>query len=91
MWFIVVNDQSDPVTGMFTTGTVFTFGDNSTVQISYTGNFATLSTTGGNDIVIHNFQPVPEPGTVLGVAALALAAAGGWSRRRAVMRSASRA
>lgn len=45
-----------------------------TAQISYFGDFATLSTTGGNDVVLYNFQPVPEPASCLVIAATAAGA-----------------
>jgi fibronectin-binding autotransporter adhesin len=49
--------------------------DNSTygtARVSYTGNIVgtSVSATGGNDVVIYGFVPVPEPGLMLGVIAL---------------------
>jgi fibronectin-binding autotransporter adhesin len=49
--------------------------DNSTygtARISYTGNIAgtSVSATGGNDIVIYGFVPVPEPGLMLAASAV---------------------
>jgi hypothetical protein len=49
--------------------------------ISYKGDFDTKSLTGGNDVVLYGFNPVPEPGSVLAVAAGALAVLGGLRRR----------
>ena len=49
--------------------------------ISYFGDVDTMSITGGNDVVLYGFTPVPEPGAVLAVAAGALAVAGGLRRR----------
>jgi autotransporter-associated beta strand protein len=43
-----------------------------TAVISYQGDFATQAISGGNDVVLHSFVPVPEPATVLGIGALAL-------------------
>jgi hypothetical protein len=83
--YIVVNDDLDVVMGRFNglnDGDTITFPGGSTAQINYFGDFVGQTLSGGNDIVIHNFQPVPEPGTVLGVAALALGVAGGRNRRR---------
>lgn len=43
-----------------------------TARISYTGNIVgtSVSPTGGNDVVIYNFVPVPEPGLMLAATAL---------------------
>ena len=51
-------------------------------QISYTGSLTNNATTGGNDIVLYNFSPVPEPGAVLAVATGCLGAVGLVRRRR---------
>jgi autotransporter-associated beta strand protein len=58
-----------------------TFPDNSfagTFRVSYTGNVSggTVTPDGGNDVVLYGFTPVPEPGSVLGLAAAAAAGAG---------------
>ncbi len=52
-----------------------------TAQVSYVGDSGSAAITGGNDVVLYNFIPVPEPATVLGFAAAGLAGAG-WLRRR---------
>lgn len=51
-----------------------------TAQISDQGSSPTLATTGGNDVVLYNFQPVPEPAHAL---LLCAAAAVASLRRRA--------
>ena len=84
----IVNNQNTTggLSGTFNglaEGATITFGNGSTAQISYLGNFDTLSLGTGNDIVVFNFVPVPEPASVLAVAVLALAALA-WSSRRKV-------
>ena len=63
LFFIIVNDGTDPVQGLFAQGSTITIGAQ-TFNIGYTGNFtgnaATDSFTGGNDVVL---RVVPEPGT----------------------------
>jgi fibronectin-binding autotransporter adhesin len=59
----------------------FTFGDGTTAQISYFGDLGTGNVTGGNDLVLYNFVPVPEPTMVLGLAAIGLGGLA-WRRRR---------
>ena len=58
-----------------------------TFQVSYTGDItgSGISISGGNDIVLYNFTPVPEPASVLAVCA---AAAGlfGLARRARLRR-----
>jgi hypothetical protein len=61
-------------------GTMFTIGTTN-AWIYYTGDFGSLSLTGGNDVVI-SFAPVPEPTSVLGICFLAGLAAMGWRRGR---------
>lgn len=68
--FLIVNDESDPITGTFAgwaDGSTFAVAGRD-VTISYIGNLATNSFTGGNDVVARVF-PVPEPGAVLPVSA----------------------
>jgi autotransporter-associated beta strand protein len=67
-------------------GAQITFPDGTKAQISYQGDVTSMSFSGGNDVVLYNFQPVPEPGSVLGLAALAL---GGfaWRQRRRTARA----
>ncbi len=63
LFFIVINDGVDAVQGSFAQASTITIGAQ-LFNISYTGNFtgnaATDTFTGGNDIVL---QVVPEPGT----------------------------
>ncbi len=56
-------------------------GNQFSALVSYTGVAGTSSLVGGNDVVLYNFMPVPEPATVLGLAATVLAGAS-WVRRR---------
>lgn len=80
--FILVNQGEDAIIHVFggqsqgsivNLGTVFDMP--TTAQISYTGDFATGAITGGNDIVLYNFQNafIPEPAALsmmlLGMAA----------------------
>jgi autotransporter-associated beta strand protein len=86
--FLVDNQNlSGGLSGTFNTlnqGDTFTFGNGTTAQISYFGNYGTGAISGGNDLVLYNFNPVPEPATVLGFSALALAGGGMvWRRRKA--------
>jgi autotransporter-associated beta strand protein len=80
LFYIVVNDGTDPVQGTFAEGSQVTI-DGEPFNISYVGNFTgnpvTSTFTGGNDIVL---EYVPEPGSA---ALLACGAVGlGLSRRR---------
>ena len=63
LFFIVINDGSDAVQGAFAQAAQITIGSQ-LFAISYagnsTGNTATDTFTGGNDIVL---RLVPEPGT----------------------------
>ena len=85
--FLIDNQNaSGGLTGTFATlvqGATYTFGNGTTAVISYTGDFATGQLVGGNDVVLHAFNPVPEPATVLGLAALALGGGAMWRRKRA--------
>lgn len=87
--FIIDNDGADPVVGTFTIsgqgalaqGGSFTI-NGTTAYISYQGDRLMNQPFGGNDVVIL-FTPVPEPTTVLGVAAAALGLVTLIRRRRA--------
>src|SRR5581483_12001515 len=80
--FIVNNTSGSAIHGTF-----FGLPDQSPVTvngvsgfITYFGNADMMSITGGNDVVLYGFTPVPEPGCVLAVAAGVLAVAGGLRR-----------
>jgi autotransporter-associated beta strand protein len=81
----IVNNQNATggLTGQFNTlanGATVTFANGTKAVINYTGDVATGSLTGGNDIVLSSFVPVPEP---LGIGAVTtVAAALVWLRRR---------
>jgi hypothetical protein len=74
------NTVSGTFNGVAQDGLV-TLGGGYAAQVSYTGVVGTAALTGGHDVVLYNFSPVPEPVTILGFAALGLAGAG-WVRRR---------
>jgi len=61
-YFIVVNDDTDAVTGIFSglaqDAVVGTFGGTD-LKISYTGDSGTSATTGGNDIVLYTTSSSP--------------------------------
>jgi hypothetical protein len=82
--FILTNDGTDPITGTFAglpDGAAVPLGGY-TATIGYFGDSQTLALTGGNDVVLYNFAPVPEPSAVLAVAVAFAAAARGWRRPR---------
>ena len=76
LFFIILNDGTDAVSGQFAEGNL-AFLNFEAFAISYEGDSATNSVTGGNDVVL---QLVPEPttGAIACVGALLLVA-----RRRA--------
>lgn len=80
LFFILANDGTDAISGTFSNApldnTVYTFGSQQ-YRISYFGDSASLSFTGGNDVVL---MAVPEPAAALigGVGTLLLLG----SRRR---------
>ena len=73
-FFIIVNDGIDAVSGTFSS----TSGLPAGYTVYYTGDFASGSLTGGNDVVL---APIPEPGTWIG-AVLALASIGFMQLRK---------
>lgn len=92
---LIDNQTANPIVGTFN-GIVqdgiinITREDNSTygtARISYTGNIvgASVSPTGGNDVVIYGFVPVPEPGFML--AAISISGLVGVRIRRRFSRS----
>jgi hypothetical protein len=74
------NTANNPITGTFANAPVP--GDplgrldlgGYYANVSYVGSNGTIS--GGNDVVLYNIVPVPEPGAVVALAAAGLAAAG---------------
>jgi fibronectin-binding autotransporter adhesin len=95
---ILDNQTSNAITGTFngladgaTVNAVFVSGGAAgTFKISYFGDItgSGISITGGNDIVLYNFVPVPEPASVLGLCAVAAGLVG--LARRARTRSPER-
>jgi len=82
--FLVANLQDDPISGEFAG-----LPNNATVnlgaytaKISYFGDFANGTVDLGNDLVLYNFAPVPEPGAILALAAGGGLGAGVWRRAR---------
>lgn len=89
MFFLVSNDGTDPITGMFyglAEGSQFTTnigGTNYTGQITYQGDFGALLTSGGNDIAIFGLTvAIPEPGSLALLGFSALSGAALFHRRR---------
>jgi autotransporter-associated beta strand protein len=84
MVFIVNNQTSGLVSNQFSglgQNAIYTFPNGTTAHISYQGDVFGNTFTGGNDVVLSNFVPVPEP------AGLSFVAAGvvglvTWRRRR---------
>jgi hypothetical protein len=73
--FILVKNGVDPIVGQFNNvpeGSVVNLGGGFSAQVSYLGDSTTGSLTGGNDVVVYNFTPAPEPATVLGLSAVGL-------------------
>lgn len=81
VYFLVLNDGADAINGTLyglNQGDTFNSGGY-TWQVSYVGNSATNSFTGGNDLAV--MVVIPEPGT-LGLLGLASAFLLGSARRR---------
>ena len=88
--FFIVDNTASTVTGTFanaTDGGKILLGNGWRADISYVGNLAGLSTSGGNDIVLYNMEAVPEPASMslLGIGTLGL-----LGRRRPRSHSAGR-
>ena len=74
--FLIKNDGVDAISGTFngiTDGSTILFGSYQ-ASISYFGNAeaAVPTFSGGNDVVLFNFLPVPEPTTMFALAGLTL-------------------
>jgi autotransporter-associated beta strand protein len=85
LFFILTKDGTTPVSGTFaglaegaTVSLGMFNGSPYTAQISYLGNSATNSLTGGNDVVLYNAVPTPGALALLGIGGLLAA-----RRRRA--------
>jgi autotransporter-associated beta strand protein len=78
LFFLIINDGTESVQGQFAQGSSVNFGGQ-TFGISYSGDSASQSLTGGNDVVL---SVIPEPATalLLGTGLLLL----GGRRRRSV-------
>ena len=87
-WDTVANPSFPPAVQIVDGGTIPVAFANGTAagtfQVSYFGNITGtgITITGGNDLVLYNFQPVPEPGAVLAVSALAAGLFGLFRRVR---------
>jgi fibronectin-binding autotransporter adhesin len=64
--FILINSGSSAVSGTFAnapSGGTVTIGQYN-ATISYVGNAATNATSGGKDVVLYNFAPIPPPAAI---------------------------
>jgi autotransporter-associated beta strand protein len=82
---MILNGPNSPVTGTFANPAVpgdplgrLDFGGYY-ANISYFGSAGTVS--GGNDVVVYNIVPVPEPGSILAISAVAGLVIGSARRR----------
>jgi hypothetical protein len=92
---VIDNQTNSPIDGMFTQngGGVITQDQRIAVgawtfQVSYTGTISGTDVipTGGNDLVLYNFQPVPEPSGLLAAGVGAVGLVGFFRRRRRLAR-----
>jgi autotransporter-associated beta strand protein len=88
---ILDNQTGNAITGTFASGaTVQAFRSDNTLagtfQVSYVGNISgsTVSISGGNDVVLHNFTPIPEPASIFAIGAVTAGVAGFVRRVRRV-------
>jgi autotransporter-associated beta strand protein len=85
LFFLIVNDDIDPITGMFANapqgGRIGLF-DGLGGYVSYFGDSVAGTITGGNDLVLYDVGLVPEPAGVglMGLALLGLRKRRKWSR-----------
>jgi hypothetical protein len=80
--FILLSSGGLPITGTFDNGASTVTVGGFEASISYVGDSLTGTVTGGHDVVLYNFLPVPEPGTFALCFAAAAAAAVRAIRRR---------
>jgi autotransporter-associated beta strand protein len=78
VFYILARGDAAPHASFFTglpEGATYTFTDGSTAQITYaanwTGTQAGSALTGGNDVALYNFTPIPEPTALAAGAAVA--------------------
>ncbi|HSQ54330.1 MAG TPA: autotransporter-associated beta strand repeat-containing protein [Gemmata sp.] len=74
---VLINNQnaSGGLSGTFNglaQGATVTFANGTTALITYQGDAGTLNISGGNDVILYSFVPVPEPAATLGVAVAGL-------------------
>lgn len=65
MFFILVNNDSDAINGIFTglaEGSTFVDSMSNQYQITYTADYGSTSFTGGNDVAL---MVIPEPSVAL--------------------------
>lgn len=81
--FFIINNQNESggLVNTFTNGSTVTI-DAYQFAISYTGDIATGSLSGGNDVVLYNAAVIPEPTTVGLLASAGLVVVGMVRRRR---------
>lgn len=76
LFFLLLNDGTDAITGGFNglaQGDTFTMAGYNW-RVSYLGDAATNSFTGGNDVVVQSLSAIPEPSTyaLMGLATVAI-------------------
>ena len=80
--FLITNSGDDAISGEFANKphlSQITIGGY-LATISYFGNSTNGTVDLGNDVVVYNFTPVPEPGAILAVVAAAGLGGGLWQR-----------
>jgi hypothetical protein len=83
LFFILLNDGGDAITGVLgghAQGDIFSMAGYNW-SISYQGDFATNSFTGGNDVVLRSLDAVPEPSTYALIGLGAIVGLCGWRRK----------
>jgi fibronectin-binding autotransporter adhesin len=84
--FVIDNEAGQAIIGTFFQGTSITAGGY-TATIGYGGNPTTGDVIGGNSVVLYNFAPVPEPGTLALTGLSAIVWVTIWRRRRQMNRA----